>query len=655
MTRTVSALLLAVLIVNPAAAQRSKPKPATTAVAAVSAKAPKPLDIRYTLAFPQPQTHLYEVTMTVANVATGQLDLNLPVWTPGSYLVREYARNVQDFNVVDDAGQTLQWRKTDKSNWQIDAGASAAQPKTIRASYRVYANELATQTSHLDATHAYFNGATIFMYVPGAKDRPHRLKFLLDQNGPQRNWRVTSPLGLAPDDDGYFKAADYDRLIDAPTEVGTHKLMEFTAAGKPHRVAIWGDFNFDENRLKTDLQKIVEEDARMFGGLLYDQYVFIIGVQPGIGGGTEHLNANVSLTTPNAFKSERGYRSFLGLESHEYFHNWNVKRIRPVALGPFDYQHENYTTGLWVSEGITSYYGDLILRRAGLISTQEYLDDWARLLASYEQAPGRFQQSAETASFNAWIKHYRPDENSPNTAMSYYTKGQILGLLFDLEIRTRTNGAKSLDDVMRLLLANHGLPKPGFTDAELKAAFEQVAGADLTDFWKKYVSGVDEIDFVAYFAKAGLQLNKGYAPGTAYAQGKPDKADKMDKPGTLGIRTRAQDGRTTVANVLYGSPAFDGGLNTGDEIVAIDGRRMETAAATGAGGGGDPRAGATASGPLNELRAGQRVRLTIFRREKLMEIELVAAVKPFDRYALMPLKEMVEAQRNLYQAWLKTK
>ncbi|MEK7833063.1 MAG: hypothetical protein AAB401_18380, partial [Acidobacteriota bacterium] len=461
-----------------------------------------------------------------------------------SYLVREYARHVQDFNSSDTAGQ-LRWQKMDKATWRIEAGASADKPKTIRVGYRVYANELATQTSHLDATHAYFNGAGLFMYVAAAKDQPHRLKIVAPEG-----WQVTSPLALTADSNGYFTAADYDRLVDSPTEVGKHKLLEFDVRGKRHRVAIWGQYEFDDERLKTDLAKIVEVGAQLFGGLPYEHYVFIVHVQPGIGGGTEHLNSNISMATPQAFTTDRGYKSFLGLESHEYFHHWNVKRIRPVALGPFDYQRENHTRGLWVSEGVTSYYGDLLLRRAGLINTDEYLSGLARLINGYEQSPGRFKQSAESASFDAWIKLYRPDENSINTAMSYYTKGEILGLLFDLEIRSLTNGAKSFDDVMRQLLENHGLPKPGFTDAELKATIEKVAGTSLTEFWNRFVSGNDEIDFNSYLNKVGLKLDKGYQIGTAYS------ASKTDKPGMLGIAFRAQGDRVIVANLPAGLRAW---------------------------------------------------------------------------------------------------
>lgn len=603
--------------------QRNKPKTSSAPVAPASAPAPPSLS--YVLSFTKPHTHLYEIELTVTNVTTSQLDVLLPIWTPGSYLVREYARHVQDFNASEGAGQ-LRWQKTDKATWRIEAGASTDKPKTVRVGYSVYANELATQTSHLDATHAYFNGAGLFMYVAAAKDQPHRLKIVTPES-----WQVASPLALAAGSDGYFTAADYDRLIDSPTEVGKHKLLEFDVRGKKHRVAIWGQYEFDDERLKTDLAKIVETGAQIFGGLPYEHYLFIVHVQPGIGGGTEHLNANVSMTGPQSFASDSSYKSFLGLESHEYFHHWNVKRIRPLALGPFDYQRENYTRGLWVSEGVTSYYGDLLLCRAGLITSDRYLSGLASLISGYERLPGRFKQSAESASFDAWIKLYRPDENSLNTAMSYYTKGEILGLLFDLEIRSLTGGAKSLDDVMRLLLENHGLPKPGFTDAELKATIERVAGTSVTDFWNRFVSGNDEIDFNAYLNKVGLKLEKGYQFGTAYA------ASNSDKPGTLGITYRAQGDRVIVANLTAGLPAYESGLNTGDEIVAIDGKQII----------------ATSAGELlGGLRAGQRTVMTVFRRERLMTVELTAAVKAFDRYTISENRDAADSFKALRKAWL---
>ncbi|NOT62864.1 MAG: M61 family metallopeptidase [Acidobacteria bacterium] len=504
-TRLLCLWLIALLAVSVLAQRPVLNKPAAPRAAVA------PLSLRYQVAFPQPHTHLYEITFTLEKVVTPRLDLVLPVWTPGSYLVREYARHVQDFSARDEANQVLQWEKSDKATWRVTTNAASYKPQTLTVFYRVYANELATQTSHLDATHAYFNGASLFMYPvftsgtqQHAKDQPYQVKFNL--SGASANWRVSSPLGLAPDADGYYTANSYDELIDAPTEIGTHRLIEFKVRDKVHRIALWGEAEIPDKQLADDFAKIVEEGAKIFGGLPYEHYLFLVHSQPGIGGGTEHLNANVSMTRPESFKTKRGYQGFLGLESHEYFHCWNVKRIRPLALGPFDYQRENYTNNLWVSEGFTSYYGDLLLRRAGLVGINEYLTALGTTIAGYRQSPGRTQQSATTASFNAWIKHYRPDENSPNTAMSYYTKGELLALVFDLEIRSRTNNAKSLDDVMRLLMTKYGLPKPGFTDAELKAAFESVAGTDLTDFFTRYVAGTEELEFERYFKFAGIEL-----------------------------------------------------------------------------------------------------------------------------------------------------
>lgn len=604
----------------------------------VRSQTPRPLEISYRLAFPAPHTHLYEVTMTIGQVRKGELEISLPTWSPGSYLQREFARHVQDFAAREVNGQPLSWTKTDKATWRVtttpagDARDRSSAPRSIQVFYRVYANELATQTSHLDADHAYFNGSSIFMYVQGAKELPHRLKI-----EPPTGWQVTSPLGLAPEADGYFTAPNYDVLADSPTEIGTHRLLTFTVRGKIHRVSIYGRFEFDEKRVTDDLAKIVEEGAKLFGGLPYEHYLFLVAVQPGIGGGTEHINSNISMVTPEAFASEGGYRRFLGLESHEFFHTWNVKRLRPIALGPFDYQRENYTRGLWVSEGITSYYGDLILRRAGLLSSGEYLAGLAGLLAGYDQQPGRFRQSAESSSFDTWIEHYRPDENSINTAISYYTKGEILGLLFDLEIRSRSGGARSLDDVMRRLMENHGLPKPGFTDAQLKAAFEAVAGGDLTDFWNRYVSGVEEPDYDSYLRKVGLTLAKSWLPGTAYAN------SRTERPGTLGIRVRAvtpQSDRVAISNVIAGLPGYDGGLNSGDELVAIDGQRVDVA--------GSARR-------IGDLKAGQRVTVTVFRRERMRSFELTAAPKPYDRYSIAEAKEAAAESVTLRRQWLAEK
>ena len=592
---------------------------------------PGALALSYALSMPQPHTHLYEVTFTIANVTAPELDLHMPTWTPGSYLQREFARNVQDFAARDEKGQPLRWHKTDKATWRIET-ASSGKPRTIEAFYRVYANELSVRTSHLDASHAYFNGASVFMYASGSTQLPLRLKI----NAPP-GWRVTTPLALAPDAQGFYTAPNYDILVDSPTEIGTHKLIEFDVRAKRHRIAIWGAGNYDEARLQEDFPKIVEEGAQIFGGLPYEHYTFIVHLQPNIGGGLEHLNSTTLQTRPSAFKPRRNYIGFLGLTSHEYFHLWNVKRIRPEALGPFDYQNENYTRALWVSEGFTDYYGDQLLRRARLITPKEYLDNLGREIAAYELTPGRKEQSAEEASFDAWIKFYRPDENSPNATISYYTKGALLALVFDFEIRTRTGGKKTLDDVMRYLYENYARKGRGFPENELQGVFEKVAGADLTQLWKRYVSGVEDIDFDRYLRMAGLRLEKKYKPTALDDADLEDEKTAQPPRGDLGLRTSATGDRVFVTTVLAGLPAYAAGINSGDELVAINGERITAA---------------TLNERMSALAPRQRVTLTVFRRERLMTFELAATEKPPDLYRIVPLKNATPHQRAFYKAWV---
>ena len=583
--------------------------------------------LEYRLSFSQPHTHLYEVMFSIGNIRTASVDLQMPVWTPGSYLVREFARNVQDFDVRDGTGQPLPWRKTDKATWRVEVGGMGTRPRDIKVTYRVYANELSVRTSHVDASHAYFNGGSVFLYVKGAVDQPLKLKI----EAPAA-WKVTTSLGLAPDPDDFYQAPNYDILVDSPAEVGNHRLLEFDVRGKRHRIAIWGEGNYEENRLKEDVAKIVEQGALIFGELPYDHYTFFVHLQPAIGGGLEHLNSTTLHSRPDSFAPRRAYVRFLGLVSHEYFHLWNVKRIRPQVLGPFDYQHENYTRALWVSEGITDYYGSQLLRRAQLITPAEYLEEFGRDIMNYEQTPGRHEQSAESASFDAWIKHYRPDENEPNTAMSYYLRGSLLGWLLDLEIRTKTAGARTLDDAMRYLYDNYARRGVGFPEGELKGVFEKIAGTDLSDFFKNYVSGTAEIDFDRYLQLSGLELRRGYASGVSDNRDRP-----AGKPGWLGCRLRVSEGRILINNVIAGTSGYDVGLNAADELVALDGWRLNSTNYT---------------ERFDHLREGQDVSLTVFRRERLMTFTLKADKRPFDRYSIAPIKDASPAQTKLRQSWL---
>ena len=382
---------------------------------------------RYTVSMPAPHSRLFHVEGTFPAHGLTQLDLVLPVWTPGSYLVREYARHLQDFTAADPQGRSLPVERVDKRTFRVTTGGKV---DSVVARWRVYANDLTVRASHLDDSHGFFNGATLFLHREEGRSQRHEVRIEAPAG-----WRTHTAL---PSRDGVFLAKDYDTLVDSPFEIGPEEAKTFQAAGKTHRVVIWGRGNYEEQRLLSDLQGICEEEARLFGGLPFDDYLFIILLNDKLRGGLEHEASTTLLAPRFGFRPQKAYEEFLTLAAHEYFHLWNVKRIKPRALVPFDYSRESYTALLWAMEGITSYYDNLITRRAGLMEVDRYLETVGENLSALMATPGRAVQSLADASRCAWIKYYRPDENSPNSSISYYLKGEIVALLLDLEIRKRT-------------------------------------------------------------------------------------------------------------------------------------------------------------------------------------------------------------------------
>ena len=451
---------------------------------------------------PRPHTHLLEVDVAIKRTASGPQEerLVMPVWTPGSYMVREFARHVQDFAATDAADQSLKWEKINKNTWRIVTNGA----REWHARYSVYANELSVRTSELNSSHAFWNNANILMYLEGFLKSPSTVRVVAPDV-----WKVATGLPAVLGQKNTFRAENFDVLYDSPFEVSNFKTLIFNVKGVAHRIVIDGEGNYDPERMRRDVQKIVETQVELMGGEIpYRDYTFILHLRADAGGGLEHLNSTALGYPRFGFRIERGdratsaapnttdtsqrdYRGFLSLVSHEFFHLWNVKRIRPDALGPFDYTQENYTKNLWVAEGITDYYADLVLRRAGLISESEFLGATARSIQSLQNTPGRLEQSVEESSFDSWIKYYRQDENSVNSQISYYDKGAILGLLLDLEIRKRSNGAKSLDDVMRYLYAEFFKKDRNYAPLDFQKACELMAGSSLEEFlqpvraWKR--------------------------------------------------------------------------------------------------------------------------------------------------------------------------
>jgi predicted metalloprotease with PDZ domain len=546
------AALAGLLAAVPAAAQtkvKTKVKrSATTTTAAPTS--PSGGTLRYTLAMPAPQTHYFEVRTDLQGFGQEYTDLKMPVWAPGSYLVREFARHVERLKAQGANGQPLAVEKIDKNTWRVH---HAGQP-TFRVDYGVYAYEISVRTSFIDADHGFALGSSIFMYPAGGKNLPSQVTVQ-----PAAGWAtVSTALRPAPGMQKFvYQSANYDELADSPIEVGNQKVLNFTAANTPHQLAMYGPYTLpSEAQFLADMKKITEEAQRVVGQNPLDHYLFIVHHLETGGGGLEHLYSTTLGARPGTYSSEVGYKNFLRLVAHEYFHLWNVKRIRPVALGPFDYDHENYTHMLWVSEGQTEYMANQIAQRAGFYTAQQYYDQLAQVLSGVENQPGNKLQPVAMSSFDAWIRAYRPDENSKNSEISYYDKGEMVGMVLDLMIVQATNGQKHLDDVFRLLYDKYykGL-KRGFTDQEYQDAVAEVAGRRFDDFFQNYVYNAKTLDYNTALGYVGLALSS--TPAT------PN--------GSLGATIANRNGHYVVTGVKRDGTAWNGGLNVNDEVLQLNG------------------------------------------------------------------------------------
>ncbi|MGI8468884.1 MAG: M61 family metallopeptidase [Pyrinomonadaceae bacterium] len=584
--------------------KKTKSKKATATTIETKTAAP---EISYTVSMSKPWTHLLEVEMRLKSAAAmpDAAEIQMPVWTPGSYLIREYARNVQDFAAKDTSGNNLAWQKTNKNTWQIET----KKVNEIVITYRVYANELTVRTNELNADHAFWNNAGLLMNPKGFISAPSTLKVI-----PFGAWKIATGLPKVEGAENTFRAPNFDILYDSPFEVGNFNEISFTVEGKPHRFVIEGDGNYDLNKIAKDTARIVEQAYKIFGEFGYDNYTFILNLRGG--GGLEHLNSTALQFNRLGFTTR--YQSFLTLVAHEYFHNFNVKRIRPDALGLFDYNNENYTRLLWVAEGGTAYYENVLTMRAGLMSDREFLSQMANGIQALQNRPGRFETSLEDASFDAWIKYYRPDENAVNNQISYYDKGDIVNFLLDLEIRKNSNGAKSLDDVMRYLYTEFYKRGKNYTPADYQKISEMMAGKSLEDFFAKYVRGTSEIDYNSILDGIGLQL-------AVNATGR--------ETAFLGADLRQEGEKLNVTSLPAGTPAYEQGLNTGDQIIAVDGNRASQT---------------FLQSYLADKKIGDKIKLTVFRFDRMRDIEIVLGGRAPQSYKITAVANPTDAQRKLY-------
>jgi len=505
--------------------------------------------IEYKIKFENPQTHYAFVEMRISELKTEEVEVVMPVWAPGSYLVREYSKNMENVEVRTDAREAVSFVRTSKNVWKI----KVPKDKSFTFMYDLYANELSVRTNFIDASHAYLNPVAAFPFVKGLEDKAGTLTVV-----PHASWAKIHTALAKKSTDWERSFTNYDEFADSPIEIGNHDVFEFTAAGIPHTVAVYGGGNYTPEIFTQDFKRVVEEAIKVFGENPCTNYLFIVHNTLNGGGGLEHKNSTTLHAKRNAYQTPEGKIQILSLVAHEYFHLWNVKRLRPEGLGPFDYTKENYTRQLWFSEGITSYYDELLLLRAGYVKTNDFLKSTIGNMETFEKNYGKNVQSLGDASFEAWIKFYRPNENSANSTVSYYGKGATIGLLLDLEIAHRTNGVKNLDDFMRVLYDEYYKKRDvGFTEANFQEVLNKVAGSSMNDFMSRYVYACETINYAQFFAYAGINLTT-----------------EQLAMNSFGLKTASENGKFTITGINRGSSAFLSGLSVGDELLAVNGTRV---------------------------------------------------------------------------------
>jgi predicted metalloprotease with PDZ domain len=550
-----------------------------------------------------PSSHLYDVEMTIKGIRETSLVVSMPAWSPGIYRIENYARNVQDFRALNTRNQPLQREQTDKQSWRI-----IKQPgDDVTVRYQVYSVQLNDQMADLAPP-------ATFMYVVGQKHVPHSVKYETPSG-----WKVYTGLEKKGD---HFTAGDYDIFIDAPAFIGEFKVLDFETGGARHYLVFSKrDISLSAAQVTSDIQDIVDAAIPVFGKLPYKEYFFLFKVQPQATNSVEHLNSTRITVGENDFTTQARYREFLATVAHEFVHLWNVKRIRPEVLGPFDYTREAHTRLLWMLEGITSYYGDLLLERAGIDIPNEYLSRMAVIIDSLEHSPGRRLMSAEDASWNAWLR----SDNVENNTISYYTKGELIGLMLDIEIRARTKNKKSLDDVMRYLLETYANKGIGFPEDGFFKAVDTVAGSDFSEFFEATVRSRQELDYNRYLKQAGLSAEVQLQPAGIYVG--------VDlEPGEGGL--------PRIRRVVPNSPAERAKLDVGDLLVAMNDDRLSFE---------------NFRTRLHAHTIGETIRLTVLRTQRLINLNLVPGEFQEERWQLNESGRPTAEQLQLKNAWLGVK
>jgi predicted metalloprotease with PDZ domain len=570
--------------------------------------------IEYTVSMENPNQHYFHVSLHYSGLREKSVELKLPAWTPGYYMIMDYAKYIIEFKVSDGSGKSLDWEKTSKNRWKINTDKTDA----LNVSYDVFAFRTSVADSFLDDGRGFISPTGIFMHPAGHKDHPVTVTII-----PYEKFTsISTGLDPVPGKKNTFYASDFDVLYDCPILAGTQEILTFETGGIPYTIAAENLGKIDRSKLTADLKKIVETSTSLIGEIPYRHYTFIM-MNRGMGG-LEHCNSMAVFTNRMDFNSPEISDGYLSFIAHEFFHLYNVKRIRPVELGPFDYDEENYTNMLWLSEGGTVYYEDIILNRAGFYSREELFRELKSSISNYENIPGHLFQSVAQSSYDTWMLFFNRSENSENTTISYYDKGCAITLLLDLKIRYESNNKKSLDDVMKTLYqVYYKEKKRGFTEKEFRDVCEKTAGKSLSEIFDVYIPTVQDIDYQKYLGYAGLGIDT-----------KP-----VEMPGSwIGTSTRDEGGNLVISRVEWNSPAYKAGLSSHDIIKEINGEKASAEL-------------------LNNILAtgstGDKVAMTVTHRDITNSIEVALGKKTVRSFDIKPLADPTPEQSAILAGWLK--
>ncbi|MFQ5652684.1 MAG: M61 family metallopeptidase [bacterium] len=570
-------------------------------------------NISYHLAWSRPNSHLLEITMTIENLHEDTVEVNLPNWRPGRYVIQNFAKNVVNFSASDGNGAPLPVEKISKSGWRVHTESAGE----VVIKYNYYARQLDGGESYLDDTELYVNPITCLMYVPGKEMRP--VSMTIDR---PPDWQIA--IAAEPDSQGAYPFDNYHEIVDTPFLLSPDfETLSFEVKGATIEIVLQGESNYDAEKLTEDIEKIVAEQIDIMRDVPFKRYVFLYHLVPfRIGHGVEHKSSTSIVIGPADFDNEKFYLRFLGVASHELFHAWNVERIRPEAIYYPDYSKENYTTTMWMYEGMTSYYGSLTLVRAGLVKQEKFFENWAKGIQRFQNTYGRKVASASEVSWDSWTKSM--GKAPPNTYFSFYDKGAIIGLLLDLEIRHRTRNKESLDDVMRFLNETYAWQNRGVPENGLQMAVEKITGSDFKTFFAHYVHGTTEIDYNRFFHYAGLELSMQVA----------EKGPQV----YWGLEISGDERQTKITNVRPDSPAFAAGLDIGDILLAIDGKRAHKD---------------NLKRVLKKYAPGDTVRVTVFHRSQLRDVGVILSEAKPNEVKLQKKEDTTKAQEKLRKSWLK--